>query len=85
MQSYSPDSNGNLTGGSEIGLAVEILFHRRWSKTIVYGMLRSERWWRNRLYDLINEPTIEIRPENLWDGDLGGPIPIRYEIEMNIV
>ena len=84
MQSYSLDSTGKLINfhGSEIGLIVSILFYKRWGRIPVNGRPRSEQWWRNRLADLINAPTVEIPPENLWDGSPAEPAPIPFEIEV---
>lgn len=86
MQSYRLDSTGKLIDfqGSEIGLIVSILFYKSWGRIPVNGRPRSEQWWRNRLNDLINAPTVEIAPENLWDGCPAEPAPIPFEIEMGM-
>jgi hypothetical protein len=86
MQSYRLDSAGKLIDfhASEIGLITTILFYKQWGRIPVNGRPRSEQWWRNRLNDLINAPTVEIAPENLWDGNTAEPAPIPFEIEMGM-
>lgn len=73
MQPNSPDS---------IGYIVWVLHFKLWGKIPVNGKLRSQQWWRSRLTDIINQPTIHIPPENLWDGKPAEPAPIRFEEEM---
>ena len=83
MQSYRLDSTGKLIDfrGDEIGLIVSILFYKHWGRIPVNGRPRSQEWWRNRLNNLINAPTIEIAPENLWGGFQSEPTPMPYEDE----
>lgn len=75
MQFDSPNS---------IGLIVRVLHFKLWGKTPVGGRLRSELWWRINLHNLINGPTIDIAPENLWDGCQAQEAPIPYEVEMRL-
>lgn len=84
MQSYRTNSAGEIIGfhGSEIGLIVGILQDKLWSKIQVNGRLRSERWWRNRLQDIFNEPDITI--ETPWECGPAEPAPVPFEIEMGI-
>jgi hypothetical protein len=70
--------------GDEICLITWILLEKLWSKIQVNGRLRSERWWRNRLQDIFNEPDVIVSPENLWDGKPAEPAPIPFEIEMGM-
>lgn len=86
MQSYRIDATGKLIDfqGSEIGLIVSILFYKRWGRIPINGRPRSEQWWRNRLNDIINQPAIEIPPENLWECGSGEPAPIPFEIEIGM-
>ena len=68
---------------SEIGFVVGILTKKLWGKITVDGKLRSERWWKSRLENLINEVEEPIPKENLWDSQ---PIdyPIPYEVEFSM-
>jgi hypothetical protein len=68
---------------SELGFAVLVLARKEWGRTPVAGRLRSERWWRQRLEELINVTEEPIPPENLWDSK---PIdyPMPYEVEFNM-
>ena len=86
MQSYRTDSSGAFIGfhGDEICLITWILLERLWSKIQVNGRLRSERWWRNRLQDVFNEPDVIISPENLWDSKPAEPAPIPLEVEFGM-
>jgi len=90
MQSYRTDSTGQIIGfhGSEIGLIVWILQRQLWGKILFNGQLRSQRWWKNRLQSIINEPSIVIE-HNLNPGiyyEDGTPIPppIPLEVEFNM-
>lgn len=84
MQSYRLDATGKLIDfqGSEIGLIVSILFYKKWGRIPVNGRPRSEQWWRNRLNDLINAPTVEI--ETPWECGSSEPAPTPFEIEIGM-
>jgi hypothetical protein len=90
MQSYRTDSTGKIIGfrGSEIGLIVWILCDKLWSKIQFNGQLRSQKWWKNRLQNIIDSPPIIIK-NNLKPGiydENGVEIlpPIPFEIECGI-
>ena len=86
MQSYRTNSSGELIKfhGDEICLITGILCDKLWGKIQINGRLHSERWWRNRLQDIFDEPDVIISPENLWDGKPAEPTPIPFEIEMGM-
>ena len=67
-----------------LGLIVRVLHFKLWSKTPIGGRLRSELWWRIQRHNLINGPTIEIAPENLWDCSPAEPAPVPLEIEFGM-
>ncbi len=67
----------------DIATCVYILSHKRWGRTAYKGMLKSEKWWRFQLDNLINAPDIIIPPEHLHNGKPAEPAPVPFEIEMN--
>lgn len=70
---------------SSIGTCVYVLFHKKWSKTLVNGQLKAQSWWENQLKTLIEAPAITIPKELIWDGKPAEPVPIPYEIEYELV
>jgi len=68
--------------GSEIGLCVWVLFYKLWGKIRFNGQLKSEKWWRRRLKELINAPEVAAPP--LPEGKPAEPAPIPFEIEMGM-
>lgn len=90
MKSYCTDVTGKIIGfhGSEIGLIVWILHNKLWSKILFNRQLRSQRWWKNRLQTIIDEPPMVIE-HNLNPGiyyEDGTPIPppIPLEVEFGM-
>lgn len=67
----------------QIGICVDVLFHKKWGKTPINGQLRSRLWWERRLQLLIERPAITIPTDLLTDWELPDK-PIPYEIEMKI-
>jgi hypothetical protein len=65
----------------ELAICIDVLFHKKWSRTLVNGQLKSESWWERRRKTLIESPAIQI--ETPWEPK---PIdtPVPYEIEMKL-
>ena len=65
----------------ELSICVDVLFHKKWGRTLVNGQLKSESWWEKHRKELIDSPAIEIK--TLWEPK---PIdtPVPYEIEMKL-
>jgi len=73
---------------SDIGECVYVLVHKAWGKTLVGNKLQSRVWWKNRLTELINSPTVVISAEQnlnpgIYDKNgnlMSNPIPFEQEI-----
>jgi hypothetical protein len=65
----------------ELAICVDVLFHKKWGRTLVGGQLKSKSWWEKHKKDLIESPAIKIEP--LWDSKTID-IPITYEEEMGL-
>lgn len=68
---------------SEIGFSVLVLKRKQWGKTLIDGKIRSEKWWRQRLEYLINEPIEPIPTEHVRDGhpvDWVTPLEVEFNI-----
>jgi hypothetical protein len=65
---------------SEIGFCASVLYHKAWGKTLVGNRLRSETWWKNKLEELINAPTIVLPPQELSLESYDVPIPFEQEM-----
>jgi hypothetical protein len=65
----------------ELGICVDVLFNKKWGKTLVNGQLKSRSWWERQRKALIDNPAIQIPVELLEDGKPEEKTPIRYEEE----
>jgi hypothetical protein len=66
----------------ELIICVDVLIHKKWSRTLVDGQLKSQSWWERRRKELIDSPAIQI--ETIWEPK-PIDIPVPYEEEMKLI
>jgi len=67
-----------VTKPNELLVCVDVLCHKKWSRTLVDGQLKSRSWWERHRKSLIDTPAIKI--EAVWEPN-PMDIPIPYEEE----
>ncbi len=74
---------------SDIGLCVRVLFKKEWGKTRVGNKICGQKWWENKLKELLSDPSvIEIEVNTnpgIYNAD-GTPEvpPIPFEKEIGL-
>ena len=65
----------------ELIICIDVLIHKKWSRTLVDGQLKSQSWWERRRKELIDSPAIQT--ETIWETK-PIDIPVPYEEEMKL-
>ena len=66
----------------ELIICIDVLIHKKWSRTLVDGQLKSQSWWERRRKELIDSPAIQT--ETIWEPK-PIDIPVPYEEEMKLI